>query len=195
MSVGKAVVVRMPDGGVELRDWPSWAVRVLDEVPVLADPALPRGKARDRIFPAATADAADSPGAKEWIRNVHPELFALFASAKEIVVGDLAAADRTKRGKLRRLTIPRAHVDGWISALQTARLHLAAAFDIDADAMKAPIESLSDDRRGVVLRIDLLAELQYHLVRGPGEAGESAAGGDKGPAPGADGLGPVTGEA
>jgi hypothetical protein len=159
----KAVVVRMPDGGVELRDWPSWAVKVLDEVPVLADPELSHGAAHDRLFPTATTDAA---GAEEWKRNVHPELFALFASAREIVTKDLAASDRGARGKLRRLTIPREHLEGWISALQTARLHLASASGIDADAMRAPLEDLPDSRRGVVLRIDLLAELQFHIVRG-----------------------------
>jgi hypothetical protein len=163
--VKKAVVVRLPDGGVELRDWPSWAARVLDEVPVLSDPALPRGAAHDRIFPTAAA-TKDTAQADEWRRNVHPELFALFASAREIVSKDLAASDRGPRGKLRRLTIPHKHLEGWISALQTARLHLASVFGVDADAMRAPLDQLPDEQRGVVLRIDLLAELQYHMVRG-----------------------------
>jgi len=177
--VKEAVVVRMPDGGVELRDWPSWAVKVLDEVPVLADPGLSLGAAHDRLFPMATADTADTgdtAGADEWKRNVHPELFALFASAREIVVKDLAASDRGARGKLRRMTIPREHLEGWISALQTARLNLASTFGIDGDAMRLPIDELPDTRRGVVLRIDLLAELQFHIVRGYEESSGRAPG-------------------
>lgn len=163
MSRGKAVILRLPDGSAELRDWPSWAAQLLDEVVTLADPTVPRGPARERLFPVATDDAAHS---EEWRANMHPELFALFAASHAVVKADLAEASRGVRGRLRRLTIPAANVPAWISALQAARLHLAAAFDIGADAMQAPLASLSDDVRGVVLRIDLLAELQVHLIGG-----------------------------
>lgn len=156
-----AIVVQLADGAVELRDWPPWALQVIEELLILADPNLPDGPARDRLFQVANEESAE-----EWRKNVHPELFALLASAREIVTKDLAGAKRGRGGRLRRMRIEREHLPAWISALQTARLHLAAAFDVDAAAMRAPLDTLRDDVRGVVLRIDLLAELQYHLLRG-----------------------------
>lgn len=156
-----ALVVQLPDGSVELRDWPVWAYRVIEELLVLSDPELPDGPVRDRLFQVANEDGAD-----EWRKNVHPELFALLASAREIVAKDLVAAKRGRDGSLERLKVPREHLPGWISAIQTARLHLAAAFGVDGDAMRKPLDELSEDLRGVVLRIDLLAELQFHFVHG-----------------------------
>ncbi|MCE9636709.1 MAG: DUF2017 family protein [Planctomycetes bacterium] len=167
MSRAKALIVRLPDGSVELRDWPVWAAQLLDEVVTLADPTTPRGPARERLFPVAIDDDTHS---EEWRKNMHPELFALFAASHAVVKADLTAADRGPRGRMRCLVIPAAHVPAWIAALQTARLHLAAAFDIGADAMQAPLASLSDEARGVVLRIDLLAEVQVHLLRGDGDS-------------------------
>lgn len=165
------VVVRLPAGDVELRAWPGWAARVLEEMIVLAGPEFPEGPAHDRLFPVATDDPDH---ADEWRRNVHPDLFALYASSRDIAAKDLAAAVRRKDGTIVRMRIPFANVPGWIAALNAARLHLAAAHDVDAQAMQAPLDELAPELRAVVARIDLLAELQYHLIRGA-DAPEPAA--------------------
>lgn len=165
------IVVRLPAGDVELRAWPGWAARVLEEMIVLAGPEFPEGPAHDRLFPVATDDPDH---AEEWRRNVHPDLFALYASSRDIAAKDLAAAVRRKDGTIVRMLIPFANVPGWIAALNAARLHLAAAHDVDAQAMQAPLDELPPELRAVVARIDLLAELQYHLIRGA-DAPEPAA--------------------
>ena len=105
---------------------------------------------------------------------MHPDLFALYASSRDIAAKDLAAAVRRKDGTIVRMLIPFANVPGWIAALNAARLHLAAAHDVDAQAMQAPLDELAPELRAVVARIDLLAELQYHLIRGA-DAPEPAA--------------------
>jgi hypothetical protein len=157
-----ATIVHREDGGFELRDWPSWAARVIDEMALLAGPEIPDERARSRLFPAPSDDP---DAAEEWRRNVHPELFALLATAQEVVLKDLTSADRGKKGSIRRLVIPREHVPAWIAAVNAARLHLGAAHDVTADSMATPFEDLPEDVRPAVVRIDMLGELQYHLIR------------------------------
>lgn len=163
----KPILIRLEDGSVELRAWPVWAMQVLDELVVLADPSTPRGPARERLFPVATDDPAE---AEEWRSSMHPELFALFAASHAIVRDDIAKAERGPRGRLRRLVIPADHVPAWISALQTARIHLAEAFGIGADEMSGEPDAVRDDLRGVVVRIDLMGSLQGTLLDARGDA-------------------------
>ncbi len=157
-----ATIVHREDGGFELHEWPAWAARVIEEMAVLAGPDVPDDRARARLFPVAL-DEPDA--AAEWRRNVHPDLFALFASAQEIVTRDHTAAERDADGAIVLLSIPAAHVPAWIAAINAARLHLGAAHDVDAAAMESAFEDLADDVRPAVVRIEMLGELQYHLIR------------------------------
>jgi hypothetical protein len=162
--VTRAVVARLPDGSVELRSWPPWTARVLDEAVELARPDVPAGPGRDRLLqPAATDDPLD---AAEWRLRVHPELFALFAASHAVVAADLAQAKRTPRGGLRLVHIPRDHVPAWIACLNAARLRLGAEHDVDAAAMAAPLDELPEERRAAVVRIDLLGIVEEHLISG-----------------------------
>lgn len=184
-----ASLARRDDGGVELHDWPAWAVRVLEEMALLAGPEIPDPRAQRRIFqrPVAPGTAEPAPGrtehiADEWERNVHPELFALFASAQKVVLKDLGDAERDADGSVRRLLIPRENLAAWISALNMARQHLAAAHDVDAAAMRTPFDELDETRRPAVVRIDMLGELQAHLIASAEPVDETSGAGDAGSA-------------
>lgn len=158
-------VERFGDGAVELRSWPRWAAKVLDELPALADPDVPAGPARDRLYQRGATD--DPVEAAEWRARVHPELHALFAAARDLVAGDLAAAQRTPLGGLRRCRIPAAHVAAWVAALNTARLRIAASHGIDAAAMAADPDDAPVPQREALLRIDVFTMLQEGLLDAP----------------------------
>jgi hypothetical protein len=147
---------------VRLDKWPLWAHGLLLRLPALSDPDVP-GVAHDRLYPLPRDDAGH---AEEWRRHVHPELFRLLASSREIVARDLAGARLGKAGSLRRMDIPPGHVGGWIAALNAARLRLAAEHGVDAAAMKAAIGDLPEPLREPVATIDFLGWFQQTLVEG-----------------------------
>lgn len=157
-----ATVQRLPDGTVRLDRWPVWAHGLLLRLPDLSDPDVP-GVAHGRLYPLPRDDEEH---AEEWRRHVHPELFALLASAREIVGKDLAGARRGRLGSLKRMDIPPAHVPGWIAALNAARLRLAAEHSVDAAAMKADLASLPEELREPVATIDFFGWFQQTLVEG-----------------------------
>lgn len=157
-----ATVQRLPDGTVRLDKWPDWAHGLLLRLPALSDPDVP-GVAHDRLYPLPRDDAGH---AEEWRRHVHPELFSLLASAREIVEKDLTGARRGKLGSLKRMDIPPAHVPGWIAALNAARLRIAAEHDVDAAAMKAALPDLPEPLREPVAMIDFFGWFQQTLVEG-----------------------------
>lgn len=178
---------RLESGGVVLAGWPVWAARLLEHLVVLAAPDPVSPDVKTRLYPAV---GDDEKRRAEWARNVHPELFALVESARTVVLSDLVAAKRGKRGSLLRLEVPPEHVPAWISALNTARLHLATLHDIDAGAMRAPSHDLTDEKRGPVGLIDFYGWIQGLLVEGRlAQIERSAADG------GASGGGAETGDA
>ena len=157
----KVTLKRLPDGGFELANWPRWGAEILEHLPVLADPDPVAPSVQARLYPSPTKDDVRNA---EWARHVRPELFALVASARDIVLVDLSTADRNLRGGIKRLVIPPTHVRGWISALNVARLHLAALHDVDAGAMRAPFDELTPKLRGPVELIDFYGWMQGWLV-------------------------------
>lgn len=161
-----ATVARLPDGTVRLDRWPAWAHALLLRLPELSDPEVP-GVAHDRLYPLPrVGDEHDEEHAEEWRRHVHPEIFSLLASAREIVRKDLDQAKRGKLGALRRLDIPPANLPGWIAALNAARLRLAAENDVDEAAMKAVLPDLPERLREPVALIDFFGWFQQTLVEG-----------------------------
>lgn len=179
-------ILRPESGGFVLERWPVWTARLLEHLVVLAAPDPVSPDVKSRLYPAV---GDDEKRRAEWARNVHPELFALVESARTIVLSDLVGAKRGKRGSLLRLEVPPEHVPAWISALNTARLHLATLHDIDAGAMRAPSHDLTDEKRGPVGLIDFYGWIQGLLVESRlAQIERSAAGG------GADGAGAESGD-
>jgi hypothetical protein len=143
---------------IVLQGLPHAALDLLREIPHAA--ALDDPAAGERLFPA--------PGTEEslcddWKSLVEPDLQQAFLSARQIVAADLAAVEAGNKGV--RLTIPRHHVDAWLSALNQVRLALAAAHnlgekEINAHEFYEEGSPISD----ALLRIHFFGHLQETLL-------------------------------
>ena len=147
-----------PPAPLILEGLPAAAVDLLREIPHA--PALDHPAADDRLFPAP---AEDDALCDDWKSLVEPELQQAFLSARQIVEADLAAARETKSGI--RLTIPRHHVDAWLSALNQVRLALAAAHQLGEKEISS--HEIPDDGSpagAALLRIHFFGQLQEMLL-------------------------------
>lgn len=150
------------DGGVVMAGVPDWMLGALREVPELLDPGIPE-KVRSRLYPAPSDDAEQQG---EWRRMVEPELFALVASARDIMENDLDGCSGPDAEGAYQVTIPAEHVNGWISALNTARLHLGALHDVTAQDLDSEEHPGFDERGRDIQRIQFFGLLQQILVDG-----------------------------
>lgn len=186
-------VVRREDGALSIEGLFPLHVAALVEVPELLD--KPEGEARRRLFPEPSHDEKQKA---EWERLVRPELFALLASAREILLRDLRGVEPAEPlGGVPRwnVTIPAQHVNAWISALNAARLALGAQHGVESEEDLHPdLEEKDgkielDERTFAVIKISVLADLQAALIldglpeserpprreeEGPGEEGGSS---------------------
>jgi hypothetical protein len=124
---------------------------------------------RRRLYPPP---GDDEQMREEWERLMVPELFALLASSRDIVRKDLGplakrlveAEESFEDGEL---VVPPEHVNGWISALNAARLALGAIYEVNADDMsedRHPV--VFDAREAAIARIDVFAWFQGTLIHG-----------------------------
>jgi len=184
-------VTRRPDGSAAIEGLFPLHVAALVEVPELID--KPVGDVRRRLFPEPSDDLTQR---KEWERLVRPELFALLASAREILMRDLKgleAAEPVDDIPRWSVVVPAQHVNAWISALNAARLALGTEHGIESEEdMHPDFEEKDgkielDEKTLAVLKISVLADLQALLIldglpeserpprqeeEGPGEEGE-----------------------
>ena len=149
---------RGEDGECVLESLHPFFVSILLELPQLLDPEQPDA-VRERLYPQPSEDPETR---EEWSRLVHPELFALVASAREVVGRDLSSWS---------LRIPADHVNAWISALNTARLTLGAAHGVTEEDMQRQEEAQTwDEKRLALIKMDhfaLLQDLLIHSVNPP----------------------------
>jgi hypothetical protein len=153
---------RGDDGGLRFEGLAAWHVGILAEVPSLLDPDQP-DDVRRRLYPAPFDEEERNA---EWRKLVHPELFALVASAREIVSRDLrglepgpAAAEPPSW----RMPIPAEHLRAWLGALNTARLTLGVRHGITEKDMDGAPETWGE-REIAVVKIHVLAELQQLII-------------------------------
>ncbi|MHC4547701.1 MAG: DUF2017 family protein [Planctomycetota bacterium] len=156
-------VERHPDGVVYEDLAPPFALMLL-ELPGLLAPD-PSDEVKRRLFPHPSDDESIR---EDWERYVHPELWALLASAREIVTKDLGNLAASSSGVGHRLEIPAGHVNAWISALNAARLALGAIHgiedEVDLHTFEDEDDEEPDERRIAIAKIHLLGELQALLV-------------------------------
>ena len=163
--MNEPIASRLPDGDFLLRDLTPWFLAELLRLPDLLRPDQPE-HVRDRLYPLASE--GDEASQEEWRRLVHPELFALLASARAVVEHDLESLDLGEGDEPGRLVIPAGHVQAWISALNAARLTLAELHGVGQEEMNAAESGLPTDLGQEVVmaiaRIHLLAWLQEALI-------------------------------
>ena len=152
-----------PDGSIRLDSLDPWFVVILRELPALLDRDQPDAAHR-RVYPVPSDDDEQ---ASEWKRLVHPELFALVATAQDVVRRDLEKLEmeELEMGELSgSITIPAKHVNAWISALNVARLTLGAVHEFDEDDMEGRGPTDFGDRDMARVKVYLMGWLQQMLI-------------------------------
>lgn len=150
----------LSDGSVRLAGLPPWYAIALKSIPRLLGGEQPDG-VKARLFPFPSGDRELR---EEWARLVHPELFAALATAKEIVEKDMESL--AIRDDAFAVTIPETHRNGWISAINAARLALAERFGIGKEEMARDVPCEDATKEAARLRIDMLAHVQQLLIEG-----------------------------
>ena len=116
-----------------------------------------------RLFPQPSEDADEENLLDDWKSLVEPDLHDSFLAARESVAADLRSAQRNSDGSL-HFTIPRSHIDNWLSALNQSRLALAEIHQFtDAELGRAPGD-LDDPRELALMRMGIYGSLQEWLV-------------------------------
>ncbi|MGA2138296.1 MAG: DUF2017 family protein [Verrucomicrobiia bacterium] len=137
----------------------AFMLRELPEILELRDSP----DAQTRLFPNPTAE--DEKANDEWREVTGPELRHLFVSAGETVARDLTALTADEAApQEHQVTFPVEHVNAWMSALNQARLILAAVHEIgDKDMNRTDFDPTSS-RDVAALRIHLLGYLLHLFV-------------------------------
>ena len=116
-----------------------------------------------RLFPQPSEDADEENLLDDWKSLVEPDLHDNFLAARESVAADLRSAQRNSDGSL-HFTIPRSHIDNWLSALNQSRLALAEIHQFtDSDLSRAPGD-LDDPRELALMKMGIYGSLQEWLV-------------------------------
>ncbi len=132
---------------IEISELDPFLAELLRQIPVSANPeGVPA--AEERLF-SPPADQNEKEMCAEWKLYVKPELRRLFQTATETVAADLKQlSGNEKMFANRTLFIPSRHADAWLSALNQARLVIAAKCRFtDAelcDHYRSPIGSRRD---------------------------------------------------
>ncbi len=151
---------RRLDGGANLHGIPPWCVALLSELDALLGPNQTE-RVKQRLCP----DPTDDPEAnREWERLVHPDLFALVASSRQIVRADLKnlEVDPDLSGNC-RLSIRGEHMSAWIHALNTARLSISEHNQLKVEHLDGELD-LEHPLMAAVARVHALGWLQQLLI-------------------------------
>jgi Domain of unknown function (DUF2017) len=133
--------------GLEIFDLDPFLAELLRQIPASANPEGAPA-AEQRLF-SPPAGESEKEIRAEWKLYVEPELRRLFHSATETVAADLAQLNGKEKSFANcTLRIPKEHADAWLSALNQARLAIAAKYDFTdgelCDHYRSPIGSRRD---------------------------------------------------
>ena len=122
--------------------------------------------AEERLF-SRPAAAREEESCAEWKLYVEPELRRLFQTATETVAADLDQLNGTEKPFANRtLRIPEAHADAWLSALNQARLVIAAKNDFTEEELSDHHRSPIGSRRDLSLfQVNFYGFLQEFILR------------------------------
>ena len=135
------------DDELEISELDPFLAELLRQIPASADPeGVP--DAEQRLF-SPPADLSEKEICAEWKLYVEPELRRLFRSATETVAVDLKQLGGTEKTLANHtLRIPTKHAEAWLSALNQARLALAAKYNFTdgelCDHYRSPVASRRD---------------------------------------------------
>ena len=154
------------DDEFEISELDPFLAELLRQIPASANPeGAP--VAEQRLF-SSPAGADEAKICAEWKLYVEPELRRLFQSATETVAADLQQLKGNEKTFANcTLRIPRRHADAWLSALNQARLVIAARHNFTdgelCDHDRSPIGS----RRDLSLfQVNFYGFIQEFILRG-----------------------------
>jgi Domain of unknown function (DUF2017) len=150
---------------LELLELDPFLAELLRQVPASAqaegDPV-----AEARIYSAPSSAPRDEL-CSEWKAYVKPELRRLFQTAIETVAMDLAQLNGNEKTFANRsLRIPAVHAEAWLSALNQARLVIAAKNDFTESELSDHCRSPIGSRRDLSLfQVNFYGFLQEFILR------------------------------
>jgi hypothetical protein len=154
---------------IEISELDPFLAELLRQIPASAEPdGVPA--AEQRIFSSPT-NGKESDLCAEWKQYVEPELRRLFQTATQTVAADLGQLNGDEKSLANRcLRIPSKHADAWLSALNQARLVIAAKNDFTDSELSDHFRSPIGSRRDLSLfQINFYGFLQEFILRELGD--------------------------
>ena len=150
---------------LEISELDPFLAELLRQVPASTRPEGTPA-AEERLF-SRPASAGETEACAEWKLYVEPELRRLFQTATETVAADLKQLNGNEKPFANRtLRIPTCHADAWLSALNQARLVIAARNDFTEGELSDHYRSPIGSRRDLSLfQVNFYGFLQEFILR------------------------------
>jgi hypothetical protein len=157
--------IRRRKNQIEISELDPFLAELLRQIPASANPDG-ASAAEQRLFSPPTT-GKDAEICAEWKLYVEPELRRLFQSATETVAGDLEQLNGNEKTLANRtLCIPAKHSDAWLSALNQARLAIAAKNNFTENELNDHFRSPIGSRRDLSLfQVNFYGFLQEFILR------------------------------
>jgi Domain of unknown function (DUF2017) len=157
--------IRRRKDQIELSELDPFLAELLRQIPASAKPGGVTA-AEQRLFSPPTTER-ESEASSEWKIYVEPELRRLFQTATETVAGDLEQLNGNEKSLANRtLRIPCKHADAWLSALNQARLVIAAKNSFTETELNDHCHSPIGSRRDLSLfQVNFYGFLQEFILR------------------------------
>jgi len=152
-------------GAIEISELDPFLTELLRQIPASTNPdGAPA--AEQRLFSSPTI-ARETELCAEWKTYVEPELRRLFQTATQTVATDLEQLNGNEKSFANRtLRIPAKHSDAWLSALNQARLAIAAKNNFTENELNDHSRSPIGSRRDLSLfQVNFYGFLQEFILR------------------------------
>ena len=157
--------IRRRHDKIELSELDPFLAELLRQIPASADTSGAPA-AEQRLF-SSPANRKETEFCSEWKMYVEPELRRLFQTATETVAADLQQINGNEKSLANRtLRIPGKHADAWLSALNQARLVIAAKNNFTESELNDHFRSPIGSRRDLSLfQVNFYGFLQEFILR------------------------------
>jgi hypothetical protein len=157
--------IRRRNDHIEISELDPFLAELLRQIPASANPDGVQS-AEQRLF-SPPSNGKQTELCAEWRIYVEPELRRLFQTATETVAADLQQLNGNEKSFANRtLRIPAKHADAWLSALNQARLVIAAKNSFTENELNDHFRSPIGSRRDLSLfQVNFYGFLQEFILR------------------------------
>ena len=156
--------IRRRRNQIEISELDPFLAELLRQIPASAN-AEGTPAAEQRLF-SPPINGNEMELCAEWKTYVEPELRRLFQTATQTVGADLEQLNGNEKLINRTLRIPTKHADAWLSALNQARLVIAAKNDFTELELNDHLRSPIGSRRDLSLfQVNFYGFLQEFILR------------------------------